>query len=102
MKKFLIVFIGTIGTFIYANNNIGFSKENIILKNIEVLVGEEEGVDIQSCYMDKDIVSDAGSAASYTICNSQTTSSMVYKCGSDKRGSIKYSPYPTPTYTCKK
>lgn len=86
--------------FLFIHHRVNLTQENIVIENIEVLAGEEDGVPIQSCYMDGDIVSDDGSAASYTICNSRTTSSTIYKCGNDKRGEVKYSPHTIPTYTC--
>ena len=99
MKKILFFTTLVILATLFINRSIS-SKESRITANIEALAGNiEEGVSIQSCYMNADIVSDAGAASSYTICNSRTTGSMVYKCGKDKQGGFKE--YSTPTsYKC--
>lgn len=100
MKKVYLTIIFATISFLLIYGQTAFIKENIILTNIELLAEPEGGVATQSCYMSSDIVANAGAASSYTTCNSSTTNSMAYKCGSDKRGTIKYSPWGIPTYTC--
>ena len=101
MKKLFLLSIISVCGFIWISDKLNPGHERAILENIEALAGTiEEGVSIKSSYMIADIVSDAGAASSYTICNSRTTGSMVYKCGKDKRGEVKYYPDPVSTYTC--
>lgn len=101
MKKLFILLTITVSGFFFVHDNVNFSRENTMLENIEALASnDDDPVSIQSCYMNGDIISDAGAASSYTICNSKTTSSMTYKCGDDKRGNIRYSPFQINTYTC--
>lgn len=89
MKALFFLIIPTIlGTF-FINNNHAFKRENIIISNIEVLSTPETGVPIRSCQMDANVEADPGAASKYTICDSQTTNSMSYKCGSDKQGNLK-------------
>ena len=99
MKKILFFTTLVIWATLFINRSIS-SKENRITANIEALAGNiEEGVKIRSCYLDKDIIEDLSAASKYTICNSQTTSSVMYKCGKDKQGGFKE--YSTPTsYKC--
>lgn len=99
MKKifFFITFI--ILVLLFTNQSILLQKKNMVLANIEVLAQIEESVKIRSCYMDQDITEDLSSASRYTICNSQTNSSTMYRCGKEKQGNFKE--YSTPiSYKC--
>lgn len=100
MRKICLLIAFVLVTVLFMNHRVGLKKENIILANIEVLAAPEDGVKIRSCYMDKDVTEDLSAASKYTICNSQTTSGVMYKCGNDKQGNFK-DPYSTPTaYKC--
>ncbi|MBD9180637.1 MAG: hypothetical protein EGP82_15925 [Odoribacter splanchnicus] len=100
MKKLFLLSIISVCGFIWISDKLNPGYERAILENIEALAGNiEEGVKIRSCYLDKDIIEDLSAASKYTICNSQTTSSVMYKCGKDKQGGFKE--YSTPTsYKC--
>ncbi len=99
MKKTFILLTFVVTAILFMSQNISSSKANMILANIEVLTDTEDPTKTRSCYMDKDVIEDLSAASKYTICNSETTSSTMYKCGKDKQG--KFEGYSTPTsYKC--
>ena len=100
MKKLLFfgILVSSIGISCYSYSVYSLSANNLLLSNIEALASGEPGepggsivppetpTEITTCFKDKDITSDKSKPTSYTICNSGTTSTLIYFCGNQKKG----------------
>lgn len=90
MKKYLffaILVSFIVMTFCYYSTK-SFSANELLLSNIEAFAGtgEETPTEITSCVQDGDVRADPDATTLFTICNSQTTSTLIYFCSGTKKG----------------
>lgn len=90
MKKFLFggILIGFMVVMFGNYSTKSFNANDLLLSNIEAFAGtgEENPTEITSCLKDEDVREDKNEASLFTICNSSTTSTLIYFCGKTKKG----------------
>ena len=91
MKKLLFIgiFVVSIVSVFFSYSTVSLNANSLLLSNIEAFAsGDDKEIptEITTCVKDEDVRADDSKPTNFTLCNSATTSTLIYFCGGTKKG----------------